>query len=272
MKPHGAVGDLLREWRQRRRVSQFDLATEAEISAKHLCFVETGRSQPSREMLLHLAEHLEIPLRDRNVLLNVAGYAAVFPERQLTDPALDAPRQAIDVLLSAHQPYPAMAVDRHWTMVASNGAFQPFLAGVEPALLQPPFNVLRLTLHPGGLGARLANYYEWRSHVFDKLRRQIEVSGDPVLVDLLGELRNYPTPAGSEITPTSRGDIERHQFVVPFQLITKTGILSFFSTTTIFGTPVDITLSELSLECFYPADAATTQALWKAASPDLPPR
>jgi transcriptional regulator with XRE-family HTH domain len=260
------VGDLLREWRQRRRMSQLDLATEAEISARHLSFLETGRSQPSREMLLHLAEQLQIPLRERNVLLNAAGFASVFPERQLADPTLAVARKAIDVVLAGHSPFPAFAIDRYWTLVASNGALRPFLSGVDPALLRPPVNVLRFTLHPGGLGSRLANYHEWRSHVLDKLRRQIAASGDPVLIELLHEFRNYPAPDGAVAASIASTDQDCHRIVVPFQLATETGILSFFSTTTIFGTPVDITLSELSIESFYPADTATAEAFRKASA------
>jgi hypothetical protein len=168
-------------------------------------------------------------------------------------------------VLAAHNPFPAFAVDRHWTLVASNGAFTPFLDGLDPTLLRPPVNVLRLTLNPGGLAPRLANYQEWRSHVFDKLRRQILLSGDPVLVELLDEFRNYPVLDGA-VSTSAPSNQELHRLVVPFQLRTETGILSFFSTTTIFGTPIDITLSELSLESFYPADAATAEALRKAAA------
>ena len=156
------VGDLLREWRQRRRLSQLDLAGEAEISTRHLSFVETGRAEPSREMVLHLAERLEVPLRERNVLLVAAGYAPVFRERQLADPALSCARQAIDLVLKGHEPYPALAVDRHWTMVATNGAVGPLVAGADASLLQPPINVLRLSLHPEGLAPRIANLVEWR--------------------------------------------------------------------------------------------------------------
>jgi transcriptional regulator with XRE-family HTH domain len=261
------VGDLLREWRCRRGLSQLALATEAEISARHLSFLETGRSLPSRDMLLRLAEQLQIPLRERNVLLTAAGFAAVFPERQLTDPALDVIRKAIDVILTAHRPYPAFVIDRHWTLVASNDALTPFLGGIEPALLQSPVNVLRLTLHPGGLAPRLANYHEWRAHVLDKLHQQVALTGNPVLAELREELRDYPAPPGSGVaTMPSSVDQQCHRIVVPFQFRTDAGILSFFSTTTVFGTPVDITLSELSLESFYPADSATADALQKAAA------
>ena len=260
------VGDLLREWRCRRGLSQLDLATETEISTRHLSFLETGRSSPSRDMLLRLAEHLQIPLRERNVLLAAAGFATVFPARELADPALDVIRKAIDVILTVHRPFPAFVVDRHWTLVASNDALTPFLGGIDPSLFEPPVNVLRLTLHPGGLAPRLANYHEWRSHVLDKLHHQITRTGDPVLAELRQELRSYPAPSGSGLaTAPSSLDQQCHRIVVPFQLRTDGGTLSFFSTTTIFGTPIDITLSELSLESFYPADSATATALQKAA-------
>ena len=254
------VGDLLREWRQRRRLSQLDLASEAEISTRHLSFLETGRSQPSRDMVLHLAERLDVPLRDRNVLLQAAGYAAVFPERPLGDPALKAARQAIDQVLAGHEPNPALAVDRHWTLIASNAATRRLLAGTEPSLLRPPVNVLRLSLHPQGLAPRTANLGEWREHILARLRRQIDISGDPVLVRLLRELRDYP---GSD--QSDGVDRDATAVAVPFRLITDTGVLAFFSTTTVFGTPVDITLAELAIEAFFPADQQTAEALRRLA-------
>src|SRR5215471_10871371 len=251
------VGNLLRKWRERRRLSQLDLACEAEISTRHLSFLETGRSLPSREMVLRLAEQLEVPLRERNVLLIAAGYAPAFPERHLNDPALQAARKAVDLLLAGHEPYPALAIDRHWTLIASNNAVPPLLAGVEPSLLQPPVNVLRLSLHPAGLAPRIANLAEWRSHLLARLRRQIEVSADPVLEELLKELCSYPAPGED-----AAGDDEAYAgVVVPFRLVTERGVLSFISATTIFGTPVDVTLSELAVESFFPADAATAEAL-----------
>ena len=254
------VGDLLREWRQRRRLSQLDLAGEAEISTRHLSFVESGRSQPSREMVLHLAERLEVPLRERNVLLVAAGYAPVFRERQLADPALTAARTAIDLVLKGHEPFPALAVDRHWTMVAANAAIVTLVAGADASLLQPPVNVLRLSLHPKGLAPRIANLPEWRAHLLERLRRQVEISADPVLSDLLKELQAYAMPS----TARSRQPAKHADFasvLIPVQFLTDAGTLSFFSTTTVFGTPIDITLSELALEAFFPADAATAEAL-----------
>ena len=251
------VGEILREWRQRRRLSQLDLASDAEISARHLSFVETGRASPSREMVLHLAERLDVPLRDRNVMLLAAGYAPIFAERTLDDPALDAARQAIDVLLSSHEPYPALAINRHWTLLAHNTAAGRLMAGADPSLLKSPVNVLRLSLHPKGVAPRILNLAEWRAHLLDRLRRQIDVTADPVLEALLKELRGYPG-GGSSAPPTDHGYAG---IVVPLRLKTERGALSFLSTTTVFGTPVDITLSEIALETFFPADAETAAAL-----------
>jgi len=252
------VGSLIRKWRERRRLSQLDLACEAEISTRHLSFLETGRSLPSREMVLRLAEYLEVPLRERNALLIAAGYAPAFPERPLDDPALQSARKAVDLVLAGHEPYPALAIDRHWTLIASNNAVLPLLAGVEPSLLRPPVNALRLSLHPAGLAPRIANLAEWRSHLLARLRRQIEVTADPVLEELLNELCSYPAPDdGVE----NAGAGEYAGVAVPFRFVTGQGVLSFISATTIFGTPVDVTLSELALESFFPADAATAMAL-----------
>ena len=257
------VGDLLREWRQRRRLSQLDLASEAEISTRHLSFLETGRSQPSRDMVLHLAERLEVPLRERNLLLVAAGYAPVFPERPLQDPALEAARKAVDLVLAGHEPYPALAVDRHWTLIAANAAVARLIAGADPALLQPPVNVLRLSLHPQGMAPRIANYNEWRAHLLVRLRRQVDLTADPVLTALLAELAAFPAPSGAKSARPLRNDDQ--SVVVPLQLATEAGVLSFVSTTTVFGTPLDITLSELALESFFPADAATAEALRRLA-------
>lgn len=249
------VGALLREWRQRRRLSQLDLASEAEISTRHLSFMETGRALPSRDMVLHLAERLDIPLRERNLLLVAAGYAPVFEERSLGDPELQAARQAMELVMAAHEPNPAVAIDRHWTLVASNRSVAPLLAGVDPELLKPPVNVLRLGLHPTGLAPRTVNLPEWRSHLFDRLRWQIDVSADAVLVELLKELRAYPAP------PVAGPGVKPNGVVVPFRLRHGDRVLNFLSTTTVFGTPVEITLSELALETFFPADAETAAAL-----------
>ena len=262
------VGDLLREWRQRRRLSQLHLSCDAEISTRHLSFLENGRAQPSREMVLHLAAQLEVPLRERNVLLVAAGYAPIFPEHQLDEPALANARKAVDLVLTGHEPYPALAIDRHWILIAANRAVAPLLVGAEPALLRPPVNVLRLSLHPGGLAPRIANLPEWRSHLLARLHHQIQVTADPVLVELMNELRAYPAP-GERKSASSPPEHRDHAGVVlPFELITESGVLAFISTTTIFGTPVDITLSELALETFFPANTATAESLRKISSSD----
>ena len=236
-------------------MSQLDLACEAEISARHLSFVETGRSTPSREMILHLAEQLEIPVRERNVLLVAAGYAPVFPERGLDDPQLAAARAAIDQVLEGQKPYPAFAIDRRWNIVASNRALPQMYEGVAAELLQTPVNGLRLSLHPQGLAPRIVNLAEWRAHLLARVRQQIDLSADPELVDLAKELQAYPAPR----SVPGRGGSRPPGVVVPFQLRVGEDVLSFFSTTMVFGTPIDITLSELAVESFFPADAETAE-------------
>ena len=259
-----SIGDHLREWRQRRRLSQLDLALEAEISTKHLSFLETGRSQPSRDMVLRLAEELDVPLRERNVLLVAAGYAPVFAQRALDDPALQAARKAVDLVLKGHEPYPALAVDRHWHLVAHNAAIPPLMTSAAPQLLQPPVNVLRLSLHPEGLAPRIVNLAEWRAHLIARLRQQIDATVDATLAALLEELAAYPAPGGAK---AARANVAQEYggVVVPLRLATQAGTLSLFSTTTIFGTPVDVTLAELAIESFFPADAETAELLRKMA-------
>jgi transcriptional regulator with XRE-family HTH domain len=253
-------GEHLRQWRQRRRLSQLDLAHEAEISPRHLSFVETGRSLPSREMVLRLAERLDVPLRERNALLIAAGYAPMYRERSLDDPDLAAARQAVDLILRSHEPYPALAVDRHWNLVAANSMLPHLLAGADPALLQGQVNVLRLSLHPQGLAPKIVNLAQWRSHLFERLRQQIHATGDAALAALLEELRGYPMPAGADELHLEG---EHLGVVMPFRFRSSFGVLSFISTTTIFGTPVDVTLQELALETFFPADAFTGEVLRK---------
>jgi transcriptional regulator with XRE-family HTH domain len=222
------VGHLLREWRQRRRLSQLALACDAGISTRHLSFIETGRAQPSRDMVLHLSEQLEVPVRERNVLLVAAGYAPIFPERPLEDPALGAARAAVDLVLERQKPYPAFALDRHWHIVASNAALPELYDGIDPDLLQPPVSVMRLSLHPNGLAPRIANLAEWRAG---------------------------KAPPAFE-----------HDIAVPFRIRTAGGLLSFFSMTTVFGTPVDVMLSELALELFFPADSETAVTVQRMAA------
>ena len=249
------IGDKLRAWRQRRRLSQLDLALEAEISQRHLSFVESGRAAPSREMVLRLAATLDVPLRERNALLLAAGYAPLYPEQPLDAPAMAAARNAVDLILRAHMPHPALAVDRHWRIVAANEAVAPLLAGVEdPALLAPPINGMRLSLHPRGLAPRIANLPQWRAHLLERLRRQVAASGDRELAALLAEVQAFG-PAVDE-----RG-AEANGVAVPMELDTPRGRLSLLSTTMVFGTPVEVTLSELAIEAFYPADARTAALL-----------
>jgi transcriptional regulator with XRE-family HTH domain len=244
------VGDHLREWRQRRHLSQLDLAGEAEISARHLSFVETGRAAPSREMVLKLAERLDVPLRERNVLLVAAGYAPAFPQRALDDPALKAAREAINLVLRAHEPNPALAYDRHWNLVSANRMVAPLLAGIPQRLLGQPFNILRLAFHPEALAPRTVNLAEWCGHLLERLHRQCEATADPELIKLYHDLKAYPIPARA--APLSADNV-----AIPFKLRHQGEVLSFFSTTMVFGTPVDITLSELALETFFPADDLT---------------
>lgn len=259
---HPTIGHLIRDWRQLRRLSQLDLALEAEISQKHLSFVESGRSQPSRDMVLLLAEHLGVPLRERNALLLAAGYAPVYLERALEDPGLQAAKSAIDLVLQGHEPYPALAVDRHWTLLAANAAVARLLSLVaDPDLLRPPVNVLRLSLHPGGLAPAIVNLEEWRSHLIARLRQQIRATADPVLAELLAELLTYPVPGAPSQKGPGPAPADESAIVVPLRLRVGDATLSFISTTTVFGTPVDITLSELALETFFPADMETAQAL-----------
>jgi transcriptional regulator with XRE-family HTH domain len=250
------VGELLRAWRQRRRLSQLDLACDAGISTRHLSFVETGRAHPSREMLLHLSEQLEVPARERNILLVAAGYAPIFPERALADPALAAARHAVDLVLERQKPYPAFALDRHWNIVASNAALPELYEGVAADLLQSPVNAMHLSLHPNGLAPRIVNLPEWRAHLLHRLRRQVELTADPVLIELLRDVSAYPAPADK----TPHAGLE-HDIAVPFRIKAGAEVLSFLSTTTIFGTPVDVMLSELALEMFFAADDDTAAAV-----------
>ena len=256
-----SAGDYIRSWRQRRRMSQLDLALDAEISQRHLSFLESGRSTPSREMLIRLTERLEVPLRERNAMLLAAGFAPLYAERPLEDPAMDAARSAIDRVLKGHEPYPALVVDRHWNLIAHNHAVLPLLAGVsEATLLQAPINVLRLSLHPQGLAGRIANLVEWRAHLLDRLRRQVAITNDQVLAALLQELAGYPLH-GKLVALHAEPTSDHGGVLVPLELVTDAGLLSLISITSMFGTPRDVTLSELALEAFFPANAETARIL-----------
>lgn len=249
------LGEQLREWRARRRMSQMDLALDTEISTRHLSFIETGRSRPSPAMIERIAECLEVPHRARNALLLAAGYAPQFRERPLDSEEMAAMREIVDHVLRGHEPYPALAVDRHWNMVAANAATAILTEQVAPALLEPPVNALRIALHPDGLAPQIVNFGEWRAHLLHRLERQIEASADPQLAALRNELAGYDRQAN---------DNERslaNSIAVPLVLDTVVGRIAFVSTVTIFGTPVDITLSELAIEAFYPADRASADLL-----------
>jgi transcriptional regulator with XRE-family HTH domain len=248
------VGSLLRDWRQRRRLSQLELALDADVSARHLSFVETGRSRPSASMVLHLAERLEVPLRERNRMLLAAGHAPAFQSHDLDEPPMAPVRAAIDLILAGHDPYPALVVDRAWEMIAANRAVSLLTADVAPHLLEPPINVLRVSLHPDGVAPRIANLAEWRMHLLDRLRRQIAATGDPALVALLAELETYPAPPAPEHDPGQA-------IAVPLRLHGPDGELAFISTVATFGTAVEVTASELAIESFFPADDATAAAV-----------
>ncbi|SUU91039.1 transcriptional regulator with XRE-family HTH domain [Aminobacter aminovorans] len=252
-----SIGDLIREWRTRRRMSQLDLAMEAEISQRHLSFMESGRSAPSRDMVLHLAEQLEIPLRQRNQMLLAAGYAPSFSEKPLDHPSLAPAMEAVRMVLKGHEPYPAIAVDRHWNLIEGNAALGPMLAGVDAALLEPPVNVLRLSLHPKGVAPRIVNLHEWRSHLLERLKHQNDTAGDPVLKALEQELLTYPDG------PRTGRPMQADPLAIAHPLRLRVGddVLSFISTITVFGTPLDVTLSEIAIESFFPADEETAARL-----------
>jgi transcriptional regulator with XRE-family HTH domain len=246
-------------------MSQLDLALNADVSARHISFLETGRAQPSREMVLHLAEQLDVPLRERNNLLVSAGFAPVYAQTALDDPALGAAKEAIDLVLSGHEPYPALAIDRHWNLIAANRSLGVLLDNIDPALLEPPINVLRISMHPNGLGPHIIDADRWREHVLARLQRQIEATADPQLEALHTELREYQTPP--EQFDATGIAVHRYQhMVIPMRLRTEHGVLSFLTTTTVFGTPLDVTLAELAIESFYPADAQTASVLRSLAT------
>jgi transcriptional regulator with XRE-family HTH domain len=263
ISPPAGVGDLLRGWRQRRRLSQLDLSVEAEVSARHLSFVETGRSKPSRELVLHLAEHLDVPLRERNSLLLAAGFSPAYAERSLDDHDMDPVRHTLDRILQGHEPYPAVIVDRGWDLVSANAsALRLFTAGVAAHLLEPPINAYRLGLHPDGLAARVRNLPEYSQHLMTQLRRDALLSGDPRLTALLHEVRGYPGVVDGGVELIDAASL----LFLPIELEQPDGtVLSLFSTIATFGTALDVTLAELSIEQFFPADEATREALTATA-------
>ncbi|WP_026361492.1 helix-turn-helix domain-containing protein [Amycolatopsis nigrescens] len=251
------VGELLRQWRERRRISQLDLSISADISTRHLSFVETGRSTPSRDMVLRLGEHLDVPLRERNQLLLAAGYAPAYRQSALDDPDMAPALTAVRQLLTAHDPYPALVLDRCWNMLDANESTLVLTAGMAPELLTPPVNVLRATLHPNGMAPSILNLGEWRAHLLGRLRRQVSVTADEELAELLEELRGYPCDQPEpEVEVPGPGDI-----VIPLRMAQNGVELTFFSTVATFGTPLDVTLAELVIESFFPADEQTSAVL-----------
>jgi transcriptional regulator with XRE-family HTH domain len=244
------AGELLREWRRRRRLSQLDLAIQADVSTRHISFVETGRSTPSRDMVLHLAEHLDIPLRDRNRLLVAAGHAPVYRARPLDDPGL---RDMLQQVLRAHEPFPALVVDQHWNLVLSNAAVDVFLDGVAPGLLHPPVNMMRLGLHPDGFAPRLANLEQVRGFLMPRLARQAARTGDRELSALHDELRTYGDADTAALDPA--------EVAMTIRLRYRDTDLTFYNTITTFGAAFDITLTELAVEAYLPGDEATRRAL-----------
>ncbi|MEV4766329.1 helix-turn-helix transcriptional regulator [Micromonospora chokoriensis] len=254
-RPGRPVGELLRDQRRRRGMTQLDLSIEAGVSARHLSFVETGRSRPSPDLILRLAEQLDTPLAERNTMLLAGGYAPAYPSHDLDGPELAPLRAAVRQILDGHRPYPAALVDQHWQLVEANPAVALFTAGAAQHLLAPPVNVLRLSLHPDGMAPRILNLAEWRAHLLNRLRRQAVTTNDPTLSALHEELHGYP--CGDDVAPTS--DVSA--VVVPLRYRHGDQELSFLSTTTLFGTPLDVTVAGLAVEAFFPADPVTTAAL-----------
>jgi len=262
-----AVGDHLRQWRLRRRLSQQELAHDADLSPRHLSCVETGKASPSRELVLRQCERLAVPLRDRNAWLVAAGYAPMYRQQPLDDPSMHAARQAVQHLLDRHAPWPAVAFDRHWNMVMANRMVQPLLEGVDPSLLQSPINLLRVSLHPQGLAPRIVNLNQWRDHLFARLQQQLHNTFDASLQALLTELQNHPGQPDGQAHHLAG---EHRGVLMPFLIQSPWGVLNLISTTTVFGSPTDITLQELALETFFPGDEATAQILHTLAAQSTP--
>ncbi|MEV4442717.1 helix-turn-helix transcriptional regulator [Streptomyces sp. NPDC049577] len=254
------VGALLREWRDRRRISQLELALRADSSARHISFIETGRSRPSQEMVLRLADHLDIPVRERNALLVAAGYAPHYPERPLDDPALEGLRAGLQQLLRGYEPFPALVVDGTYQVLAANSGITMLLEGVAPRLLAPPLNAMRLTMHPEGLAPRIRNYHEWREHLLHQMERQLALLRSAPLRALYDEVSAFPLPerGGTERAADGEG---RLPFALPMVIEHAGRTLSFISTIATFNTPMDVTVSELALETFLPADPETAAFL-----------
>ncbi|MFC9438470.1 helix-turn-helix domain-containing protein [Nocardia sp. NPDC057030] len=265
LETRSRAGRLLREWRQRRRLSQLDLALLADTSARHLSYVETGRATPSRAMVLRLCEALEVPLRERNTVLLAANFAPAYRESSLDDANLASVRGALTTMLTAHEPYPAVIIDRLWNVVTGNAAMGVLMHGVPEHLLLPQPNVYRLVLHPDGLASRLANPNQVRELFLERLVRQVSASGDPELTALYDEVSRYPLPPDPPEQPKTEA-AQTSPFEVPIRIRTPVGEMSMFSTMATFGAPADVTLSELAIELFYPLDEFTAAALRELAA------
>lgn len=257
---NGSVGEALRQWRERRRLSRNHVAADSKIAIQDLAMIEADRIAPTRDVVLRLGAALDLPLRDRNAALTACGFAPAYPERRLDDPVLGHARHCIDVLLARHDPFPALAIDRRWTVHAGNAAFCLLTADVDPLLLRPPVNLLRLFLHPAGLAPRVATLHAWHAHVTQRVRRQIERTEDAALQILLDEIQSYPLPP-SAAAPSNGQDAP----YVPFRLVTIDGTLSFFGTSTAFSAAQDITLADLRIEAFHPADEDTARLMRRMA-------
>ncbi len=255
------AGEMLRDWRQRRRLTQLELATDAAVPIRLLGAIETGQSLPDRSIILRLADQLDVPLRARNNLLVAAGYEAAFPARTLGDPVLAGIWSMIDRTVNGHAPYPSLALDRRWAIVASNEVLRATIAGVDPALLSTPANWARLTLHPAGLAPRIANLGDWHGYVLGRLRRLFEATGDAVVADLIEEISDYPIP------PSTDTGHAPNTVAVPLRLMTVEGLLSFYCASTVFRSAIDVTLAELTVETLYPADPETAAIMQTKAQP-----
>ncbi|MET8328625.1 helix-turn-helix transcriptional regulator [Streptomyces sp. NPDC005181] len=260
------VGPLLRSWRQQRRISQLELALRADSAARHISFIETGRSRPSEEMILRLADHLDIPVRERNALLVVAGYAPRYAETSLDDPAMDALRDGMEQLLQGYDPYPALVVDGTYTVVAANRGIAMLLEGVAEHLLAPPLNAMRLTLHPEGLAPRIRNLRAWRADLLAQMERQIALARSADLRALYEEVAGYPVPEGADGQDAPTGLPSALPFALPLAIEHHGRVLSFVSSIATFNTPMDVTVAELAIETFLPADQETASYLRSLAS------
>jgi len=252
------VGSMLRQWREHRRLSQLALACNAEISTRHLSFLETGRAQPSREMIVRLAEEMRVPLRQRNAMLMAGGYAQIYPERSLNDPSLERVDRIVQITLAGHEPNPALAIDFRWNVMAMNRASRLLIEGVDPALLRPPVNAMRVALHPAGLAPRIRNFAAWRAGAVMRVRQQIEATADPQLRELFEEIQSYPYEQS-----TTKALWEP---AMSLEMTTSEGDVRLMTTTMVFGSPQDVTVSEIAIECFFPVDQASAEVMKKLCS------